>query len=58
MKIRLAPDQNLNYDSKDRRNTYDACVLKQIHTCQLDGCHLHCCCAGIGLFDFAVAGGL
>ena len=45
------------YDSKDRCYTYDV-FMKQIHTCQLDMCHMHCCCAGISLFDFVVADSL
>ena len=56
MKVRLAPDQNLHSDSKDIEGTIMMCS-ETIRTCQSDDCHLHCCCAGTGLFGFAVAGG-
>ena len=56
MKVRLTPDQNLHSDSKDIDGTIMMCS-ETIRTCQSDDCHLHCCCAGTGLFGFAVAGG-
>ena len=57
MKMRLAPDQNLNYDSKIVV-TLMMCSGADPYLSISDDCHLHCCCAGTGLFDFTVAGGL